>query len=305
MNFNRVCRAKVSLLKQLFVLVFFVLTSAAARAQDGAYLVPRTIYVGDPAVLIVPLPPSTGVSGDIVFTSEFPQDVNIDFHRIMLERRPSGGRLLIEFSAYTPGVLQLPVFEIGGEIFSGLTVTVNSALDGANAPVLSGPASSLAMPGTAFLLYGSMAVLIFLVLFTLWFLLKGRVFLRGLYKKYKRLRLFFNMKQTEKRLQKALLKGADKRLILDEISLKFREFLSDFTENNCLSMTAAELENLPSEQIFPQDFNFLSLGNFFRACDEHRFCGEDVSSQDITRLLDDLRRFLDTFKNAGKAEAAA
>jgi len=303
MNINLVCRAKVFIMKKLFVLVLFVLTVDISRAQDGAYLIPRMIYVGDPAVLIVPLPPSTGVSGDVVMTGEFPQDVNIDFHRIVLERRPSGGRLLIEFSAYTPGVLQLPVFEIGGEIFSGLSVTVNSTLGGS--PVLSGAASSLAMPGTAFLLYGSLAVFVFFLLFAMWFLFKGRVFLHGLFKKYKRLRLFFNMNQTEKRLQKALLKGADKRLILDEISLKFREFLSDFTENNCLSMTAAEFENLSSGESLPPDFNFFSLGNFFRACDERRFCGEDVSSQDITRLLDDLRRFLDIFKNSGKAEAAA
>jgi len=288
-------------MKKLFALVLFVLTCAVSRAQDGAYLIPRMIYVGDPAVLIVPLPPSTGDSNDIVLTDEFPQDMNIDFHRIILERRPSGGRLLIEFSAYTPGVLQLPVFEIGGEIFSGFSVTVNSTLSGANAPVLSGPALSLAMPGTAFLLYGSLAVIIFIILFAIWFLLKGRVFMRMLYKKFKHIRLFSAMKKTEKRLQRALLKGVEKRMILDEISLKFREFLSEFTENNCLSMTAAEFENLPSEQILPQDFNLLSLGNFFRACDEHRFCGSDVSSQDVLRLLDDLRLFLVSFKNAKEA----
>jgi len=291
-------------MKKFFVLVVFVLTSAVTRAQDGAYLIPRRIFVGDPAVLIVPLPPSTGTAEDIIITDEFPQDANIDFRRIILERRPSGGRLLIEFSAFTPGVLQMPVFEIGGEKFSGLSVTVNSTLSGTNTPVLSGPASSLAMPGTAFLLYGSLSIFVLLLLSTIWFLLKGRVFLRELYKKYKRRMLFSSMKKTEKRLQRALLKGADKRLILDEISLKFREFLSDFTENNCLSMTAAEFENLPSEKFSPSNFNFLSLGNFFRACDEHRFSGANVTSQDILRLLDDLRRFLDSLQSADKPEAA-
>jgi hypothetical protein len=290
-------------MKKLFILTLFILTAALTSAQDDAYLIPRRIHVGDPAVLIVPLQPSSGDSEDIVLTSGFPQDMNIDIHRIILERRLSGGRLLIEFTAFVPGVLQLPDFEIGGESFSDLTVTVNSLFSGDSAPVLSGPASSLAMPGTAFLLYGSLSIFVFLLLLTIWFLFKGRAFLRELYKKHKRRLLFYSMKKTEKRLQKALLKGVDKRVILNEISLKFREFLSVFTESNCLSMTAAEFESLPAKQ-FPPDFNFSSLGNFFRLCDEFRFSGVNVSSQDITRLLDDMRNFLVSFETGNKQGAA-
>jgi len=290
-------------MRKIFVLTLFILTAAVLRAQDDAYLIPRRIHVGDPAVLIVPLQPSKGDSEDIVLTSGFPQDMNIDIHRIILERRLSGGRLLIEFTAFVPGALQLPDFEIGGESFSGLSVTVNSVIGAGSAPVLSGPASSLAMPGTAFLLYGSLSIFVFLLLLAVWFLFKGRVFMRELYKKYKRRLLFSSMKKTEKRLQKALLKGVDKRVILDDISLKFREFLCVFTENNCLSMTAAEFENLPAGLSWP-NFNFFSLGNFFRLCDEFRFSGVDVSSQDITSLLDDMKNFLFTFENGNKQAAA-
>jgi hypothetical protein len=290
-------------MRKFFVLTLFVLTAALVRAQDEPYLIPRRIHVGDPAVLIVPLQASSGDSEDIVLTSGFPQDMNIDIHRIILERRLSGGRLLIEFTAFVPGLLLLPDFEIGGESFSDLSVTVNSLFPGGSAPVLSGPASSLAMPGTAFLLYGSLSIFVFLLLLTIWFLFKGRAFLRELYKKHKRRLLFYSMKKTEKRLQKALLKGGDKRVILNDISLKFREFLCVFTENNCLSMTAAEFENLPAGMFWP-NFNFFSLGNFFRLCDEFRFSGVDVSSQDITRLLDDMRNFLASFENGNKAAAA-
>jgi hypothetical protein len=287
----------------IFALTLFILTAALTSAQDEAYLIPRLIHVGDPAVLIVPLQPSAGDAADIVMTSGFPQNENIDIHRIILERRLSGGRLLIEFTAFVPGVLRLPDFEIGGERFPGLSVTVNSVIGAGSAPVLSGPASSLAMPGTAFLLYGSLFIFVFLLLLAVWFLFKGRVFLRELYKKYKRRLLFSSMKKTEKRLQKALLKGADKRLILDDISLKFREFLGVFTESNCLAMTAAEFADLPSGQFSP-DFSLLSLGNFFRLCDEFRFSGADVSSQNIQRLLGDMRNFLVSFENGNKADAA-
>jgi len=291
-------------MKKLFVLTLFVLTAAVSVAQEGAYLIPRRIYSGDPAVLIVPLPPSTKDSGDIVITSGFPQDENIDFRRIILERRLSGGRLLIEFTAFAPGVLNLPVFEIDGESFSGLSVTVNSIIGGGSAPVLSGPASSLAMPGTAFLLYGSLSIFVFLLLFTIWFFLKGRVFLHGLYKKYKRIMLFSSMKNAEKYLHKMLLKGADKRVILDGISIEFREFLCVFTGNNCLAMTAAEFERLPAGQFLPPDFDFSPLGEFFRICDELRFSGADADTRDILRLLGDLHNFLGVFKNGVKPEAA-
>jgi len=292
-------------MKKHFILALFILTGAVSRAQEGAYLIPRRIYVGDPAVLIVPMPPSTGDSGDIVLTSGFTQDKNIDFHRIILERRLSGGRLLIEFTAFVPGVLQIPAFEIGGESFSGFSVTVSSVTGGSGALVLSGPASSLAMPGTAFLLYGSMSIFVFLLLLAIWFFLKGRVFLRELYKKWKRRMLFSSMKKAEKYLHRMLLKGADKRVILDGISIEFREFLCVFTGNNCLAMTAAEFERLPAGQFLPPDFNLLSLGDFFRVCDELRFCGADSGDQDILRLLDDLHQIVASLKNGPKLEAAA
>jgi len=291
-------------MKRQFFLALFILTAAVSRAQDGAYLIPRRIYVGDPAILIVPQPSSTGDYGDIVLTAGFPQDKDIDFHRIILERRHSGGRLLIEFTAFVPGILQFPVIEIGGEKFPGLSVTVNSLIGGVSAPVLSEPESSLAMPGTAFLLYGSLSAFVFILLLSIWFLLKGRAFLRELRKKWKRRMLFSSMKKAEKRLHRMLLKGTDKRVILDGISIEFREFLCVFTGDNCLSMTAAEFESLPPGQFTPLDFSFLSLRDFFRACDELRFSGVDVSSQDILSMLGDLRLFLSAFENGSKQEAA-
>jgi len=290
-------------MKKYPAFVFFILICAVCGAQDGAYLIPRRIFIGDNAVLVVPLPPSNHDSADIVLTpgsSEFPPDENIDFHRIVLERRRSGGRLLIEFTAFVPGFLQLPVIEIGGERFAGLAVTVNSVIDSRAAPVLSGPASSLAMPGTGLLIYGSMAAFVLFILLAIWFLLKGRVFLRELGEKWKRRMLFYAMKKTETRLHRALLRGGNKRVILDELSQDFRRFLTIFTGNNCSSMTAAEFENLPDVNFGGHDFSLSPLGNFFHGCDELRFSGADVSSQNILSLLDDLRLFIGSLENAGR-----
>jgi hypothetical protein len=304
----------------ILLLLLFILSSVSYSQNKGAYLIPRQIYVGDPAVLILPLDSTAQDNADIVLTayshnsaaeSIFQPDVNIDIHRIILERRTVGNRLMIEFTAFVPGLIELPAIEIGEEYFTGLTVTVNSIIDNRSSPVLSGPASSLAMPGTALLLYGSTAVFIFLLLLTIWFILKGRHILRELKTKWKHYRLFASMKKMEKRLQRAVSKGGNKRIILDKLSEEFRIFLSFLTGNNCRAMTAREFEKLPPDFLTAQGFNQLFLGNFFHTCDELRFSGVNARSQDILHLLADLRQFIDALeksrkeKNSRREEKAA
>ena len=281
----------------LFILLFF---SEASHAQNtGAYLIPRTVYVGDPAVLVFPLPElsastAPGSNADIVLAPgapNFPTDTDIDFHRIVLERRTSGSRLLIEFTAFVPGLLELPIIEIGGERITGACAGISSIIDpGKSGLELSGPAPSLAIPGTALMIYGTMAVIAFLIVLTLWFLLKGRRYLNSWIAKWKRWNLFISVKVMEKRLYKALLKGGNTREILDKLSGEFRTFLSFFTGNNCRAMTANELERLSPE------FDCIFLGSFFRRCDKFRFSGGSVSTDDVFRLLADLRVFVGTLE---------
>ena len=276
-------------------LVLFILIAAVSSAQNnGAYLIPRIVYVGDQATLILPLSGTAQNTGDTVLTPlslNYPKDNNIDFHRIVLERRVTGSRLLIEFTAFVPGLLELPVIEIGGERFAGLTVTINSIIDSRSTIELSGPASSLAMPGTALMLYGTVAGVVLLLLLTIWFILKGRHYMQRWTAKWKRWRLFVSLRNTEKYLYKILSKGGNKRDILDRLSGEFRNFLSFITGNNCRAMTAREFENLPE-----MDANF--LGDFFRCCDKLRFSGTDINSQDIFRLLADLRLFIEKIEKA-------
>jgi hypothetical protein len=266
-------------------LVFFLLSNILHAQSSTFYQIPRRIFVGDPAVLVLPLPAVSVNNPDIVLTeSFFPVNEDIDFHRIILERRTTGSRLMIEFTAYVPGVLELPVIEIGGEYFTGLSITITSILDGRSDRVLSGAASTLAMPGTAFLLFGSMAALVLFLLLIVWFIVKGRVVLRDLRQKWKHFRLFAGIRKVEKRLHRDVVKGLDKRIILDKLSDETRIFLSVLTGKNCRAMTASEIvfefEMLPTEALF---------GDFFRRCDEFRFSGTKVDSQDILGLLTFLR----------------
>jgi hypothetical protein len=142
------------------------------------------------------------------------------------------------------------------------------------------------MPGTALMLYGTIAAFIVFILFTIWFIIKGRIFFQKWGSIFLRWKLFLSMKLREKQLHRAVLKGADSRIILDKLSDQFRMFLSLLTGNNCRSMTAHEFET--------QDFYPSLLENFFRNCDELRFSGININSQDILKLLGDLRSFLKT-----------
>jgi len=293
-------------MRKFFALTVFVFVCAALRAQDtGAYMIPRVVYVGDPATLVLPLAGEAFDNSDIVLDANshnFPQDPDIDFHRIVLERRMPGNRLLVEFTAFVPGLLELPIIEIGEMRFSGLTVTINSTIDARRAaPELSRPASSLAMPGTALMLYGAMALSVLLILALVWFFLKGRRYFQKLNEQWKRRRLFATIKSAERRLHRNLQKGADKREILDKLSDEFRVFLSFLTGSNCRSMTAREFQTLSED---PR-LNGVFLGGFFRRCDELRFRGTEIVSEDIFPLLTDLRLFVVELEKDGGRQSVS
>ncbi|MCL2440744.1 MAG: hypothetical protein FWD14_03310 [Treponema sp.] len=292
-------------MKNIIVLFFlFNLNSFLYAQSSEVYLIPRQIYVGDPASLIITLP-ATLQNDTIILTtldsSLFPSDPNIDFHRIILEKRVTGSRLIIEFTPFIPGNLEFPVIEIGGEYFAGLIISVNSLINSssagapagapAGAHVLSGAASVLAMPGTAVMLYGLLILLILIILLTVWFILKGRSVLQKLKERWKRHRLFVSVLNTEKRLQKALNKGTNKREILDKISDEFREFLSVLTGKNCRSMTAREFSSEFAGEFTGENNDSVFLEKFFKTCDELRFSGAVIEIQCIQKLLEDFRLF--------------
>jgi len=288
--------------KYFLFLLFLFITYLCYAQNSGAYLIPRQIYVGDPAALVLPLPPAEQNNADIVIASPsdyLPSDPNIDFHRIILERRTTGSRLMIEFAPFIPGFIELPVIEIGGEYFSGLTVTVNSMIDSRSTPVLSGAAAPLAMPGTALMLYGSLTAVVFILLFAFFFFIKGRYLLKELTEKWKIYKLFSALRKIEKSLYKEITAGGDKRVILDKLSDEFREFLSCLTGDNCRAMTADEFNYLEAEFLIQKESaSFLSA--FFRSCDDLRFSGADINSDFIISLLNDMKQFLVILENAFK-----
>ena len=295
-------------MKRFLILTLFILTCVFSHAQNEAYLIPRKISVGDPAVLILPLSDLFRQESAVILTPlspEFPSHPDIDFHRIILEERGGTGRLMIEFTAFIPGVLEFPEIEIGGLTFTDLSVFVDSVLGGGSTPALAAPASTLAMPGTALMIYGTIAGIILIILFSIWFVVKGRIIFNSLREKLKRRMLFSSMKKTEKRFSRSVLNGEDNRIILDDLSDQFRIFLSVLTGENCRTMTAGEFEKFSLHPVLilimqHNDISRSFLHDFFRDCDDLRFSGIEAASQDIVYLLACLRRFIAAAENAEK-----
>jgi len=250
---------------------------------SGAYMIPQKVYVGDRATLVLPMP---GVAADAVINAGKSFSPDIIIHHAAIERRPGGSFLTVEFSAYTTGTLELPPLEIAGEIFSGIKIDITSILAAdESAMVLSAPALPLAIPGTSLLIYGSMSAVILLGLLVIGGLFWGRKRMKGWLATWRRRRLIAAMMGTEKRLRRAVAKGAVRREILDTLSTEFRSFLSCFTGENCRAMTAAEIGCLAN-----MDGEF--LGGFFNHCDAIRFSGGEINGVQTLTVLGDMKKFL-------------
>jgi hypothetical protein len=266
------------------LLIFSGLAAFGQTRQQETSMVPSLVYVGDRASLILPLPgfafnnDAETVSGKINSTGD------IDIHHAAIERRPGGSRLVIEFTAYTPGILELPPVSIAGEVFTGLKIDISSILEhDESGRVLSGPALPIAIPGTSLLVYGSICAIIFSLLFSLWVLFMGQKKIKVWLEAWKRWRLFASMRGTEKRLRRTLAKGTPCRDILNTLSVEFRSFLGVFTGEYCPAMTAAEFANIANGEF---------LKNFFYRCDGSRFSNRKIHSDDALAMLDDLKKIL-------------
>jgi len=292
--------------KLAVILLASVLPAAQAQDASSAHTVPRTVFVGDRATLIVPVHGFTGQGDTEIPPGQIPYSPYIDIHRVALERRPGGNRLAVEFAAFAPGVLELPPLEVAGTVFGGLTVEISSVLGTSEPPILSPPAPPLAVPGTALLVYGTIAVLVLFILLVSLVSLKGHLWLRDWFAAWKRRRMIGAMLGIERRLRKALAKGAVPREVLDRLSGEFRGFLANFTGENCLAMTASEIGRIG----FPSSLGAESrdgefLRGFFDRCDRVRFSGHAIGRDETLAIIDELKGFLVAMNRAAPGDTAA
>jgi hypothetical protein len=218
-------------------------------------------------------------------------------HGMELESRGDGGRLLIDFTAYAPGLLELPSFEIGGISFEGLGIEIASILGpGEAAAALAPPAPLLAVPGTGFLIYGTLAGVLLLVWAFLWAFFRAPRRMTGWLKKWRRKQLVFSLRALERRLRKTLARGdttASRRgELLNFLTGELRSFLSLLTGENCRAMTAGELSRL-TLPCGDASAGGAFLGSFFRSCDDLRFSGADIGVDELLGILGNLKIFIE------------
>jgi hypothetical protein len=236
-------------------------------------------------------------------------------HGVTLEQWGGEAVLVVEFTPYATGVLELPPLELKGSLYRGLRVEIASVLDngpggGGAEMALSGLALPLAVPGTSFFIYsvlaGIMAVFLMLLGGRLWV----RRCLKAMLLRWRRRRLIASMGRIGRRLENSLesLRSPDSlRERLDYLCGEFRTFLGLFTLKRCQSMTAGELGKIPAlagpEYPDAAVLGGAFLGPFFRRCDDLRYGGGGISGEDLRNILEELRFFLNTLDRAERAGA--
>jgi len=289
---------------RFFWIYFFLVFSFSIQAQtrtDVPYLVPQTIFVGDSGRLVVPLGRAFArITPFVVEVPEkLPETPELLIRRLELERRGGATRLLIDFIPYAAGVLSLPDLEIqspgdGTEplVLSGLEVQVASILNSSQM-TLSGPAAPIAAPGTSFLIYGTIIIIILLLCLGIGISLWGRRHFRELWELFRRRRLIKAMGKFLRCLRQecTLEKEGDPGYYLTLLSKELREFLSLFSGINCRSLTPGEFLELPLSQ------TALALGPvylcwLFQTWETLRFSGQKMEMAEMFMALDEIERLI-------------
>jgi hypothetical protein len=290
------------ILKHILLISLFF---SASILSAQSYTIPGVVHVGDTATFILPLPGAELEETITLFSDSLPYHPDIDFRRVILERRRSGSTLFIEFTAFRTGRLYFPSVKAGDEIFTGLYVNIQSVIPAGAGYELGAPASSIAIPGTALMVYGSLIAIVLIILAVIWILFIGKKHISRLMLRLKRRRLLSLIKADIKHMRKYLKRGGNERELLDILCGELRSFLSSFSERNCRAMTAEEMDKI---NLFQQceAFEYERLadfpGGFFRKCDRYRFSGGAVLADDALSLLDES---LAHIENAAETEKAA
>jgi hypothetical protein len=272
--------------------------------EDRAYLLPRTVYVGDAARLTLPLGEAfSGAEGAVLDRPEqLPAGKDLVILRAELENRGGEARLLVDFTAYAPGTVLFPPIRIGSFVFPGLKAHIASILD-ADAPedarVLSPYAPPVPVPGTMGIIYVFALGLIVLVPGSAALGIWGLPWFLRFRRRRKRRRMILGLSRTVKELRAALAgDGLAADAALDRLNGELRRFLEFLTGRPCVSMSGAEFLSLDG----PCGGYGVFLSGLFGRCDRLRFGGGEVRGGDALAILDEVQGFAEACE---KAEAAA
>jgi hypothetical protein len=307
-------------MKQYYFIMFFLFFASRLFAQDGMYLIPQTMYVGDRGTLVLPLGLAYAEIEAIVITEEhlLPTAADIVISRIEVDKRIGVPRLLVEFQAYAPGLLELPSLNLGGYEFIGLKVQITSILESEGDSVLSDAAPPLPVPGTLSLIYGSIIALILFLICSILFGFRGIPYMKMLSNYRHRRFMFHSLKRSINKMRSSIEKnGVFDNELLTKAAQDFRKFLSFFTKINCFTMVSKEFLSLPKmmyHQMMPHQMmpHTLKGGEvyifehgeilyrIFKRCDDLRFSGSVYKKESVLQFLDSISRFAEAFDSCEK-----
>ncbi len=277
--------------------------------RDGAFLIPQTMYVGDQGRLVLPLGAAYTEIEPAVITEThlLPSAADIVINRIEIEKRAGVSRLLVDFQAYAPGLLELPPLQIGSNEFIGLTVHITSILEADR--TLSEAASPMPVPGTLVLVYGSIIGIVLFLLTVIFMYIWGVPYFKMLGTRRRRRFVLRSLQRSLNKMRNSITKnGVSGNAVLMKLSQDFRNFLSFFTQINCLTMVPKEFLQLPNMQ----DPGSIKGGEvyifehaeivyrIFRRCDELRFSGDVCEMESVIQVLDTICRFVSAFETSEK-----
>jgi hypothetical protein len=308
-------------MRLFFLVTFFCASFFGIQAQeilypDDSYLLPHTVYVGDNGRLSAQLGPAFAAALAFVkdAANELPKIQDLVITRMELEKRNNNIRFIVDFVSFAPGVYVLPPLALetfGNEtlLLGGLEINVASILT-PDQTAISLPALPLATPGTGFLVYGTLGILLLVLLFGIGGSLFARKFLVPLQNRQRRRKLLAsiekNMGQLKLIFDSPENTEHDTEAVRELFSLlagEFREFLSFVTGIDCRVLSPAEFCYLSLPAELPAGSSASGLSILFSRWDRLRFSGIGIARNDALAILDELGLFIASSTNVEKSQS--
>lgn len=245
-NFHAKKRVVASFLAVAPLMLFLALAPAALCASEGI-LIPREVFVGDTAELSF----ESGAFSSILEpgtlyalpSEDFPVSDDLAIKSILVAQNGAAASVTIRFVPWKAGVLTIPSFELKKVRVMPPVVRIASLVEKTGRTVIEPARPPLLVPGTTWLLYGSVAAFLCLAALGSFAAVRlGKYFLQSPGKRNAKRRAAVFMKEA-KALERAAGKTSSSSWYA-RFSLLLRRYLGAFCEEDFLAflpLTGSEI----------------------------------------------------------------
>jgi hypothetical protein len=272
-------------------------------SKECPFLVPAKVFVGDRAQLFVPVTPIIGDTRrtlTIDTAERLPQSDQLRLYKLTLEYQGNKSYIIIDFSAYTPGLVEFPPLSLGPYNLESQQVYIASVLNEQPETMSLSPLEpALLVPGTLILVYTGVFIIILLVVVTLLFVFRGKNIVSRWKENYQKKTSTKRLQRTLKRLESLLDRPVDFYTML---STELRRFLSTQTGIDFFPLTGQDLTMMTLPLNFSrEEINFLS--HLLRTGDTVRFGNEPAEAQQLKETIQAVKEFIASLEGTNRQEA--